>query len=518
MSKNRTDRKTKREKKMEFAEYQQQLAPYIFDFKTMASRCTASIDAFNAMVSKLPNGTVTQHGQQSLAFIDNGSDILGVAHLDATGTYPHFTHVQIGGPQGHEWVFSRWLDDRLGVFLLLDVLPRFANFDMLLTTGEETGQSSARFFKPPEGRQYRWMFEPDRMGDDVVHYQYNTPQLLAALRQAGFSGLSHGSFTDICHLEHLGVCGFNFGIGYTDNHSDWSRANLSQTLQQSARFLRFYETNQTVDFPWAPKPVAATTYGWPEGDTQPNHNYDRRWDNAKFKYNQIVRCSVDGHLWQVEGAPHKWGKATENQYWCRRPLDKNEPGRNVYGHYVGTASKDLDESTMVAELTAAEIEDAQILFDHPVFAQPTAPALIPDAETTLKELDNLESVNDGSKTKWMMLATLCCGPRSEDLTRRARRVYENKYFSPLIVQSHCDESPIPWPKLTPIYGLGQPIHTPFGQGKIDSLYPSIAYGEDVHWWVRYDVPDKDGLDCHLEPGSTLSSVSLPHVITDLTGI
>lgn len=513
-----SNKKTKREKKMEWQEWKERLAPYIYDYDSLEARCTASIESFNLMVKKLPNGTVTRHGNESLAFIDNGADILGVAHLDATGAYPHFAHFQVGGPQGDEWVFSRWLDDRLGVFLLLDVLPRFAHFDMLLTTGEETGQTSAKFFQPPAGKKYRWMFEPDRMGDDVVHYQYNTKQLLEALRQAGFSGLSHGSFTDICKLEHLGVCGFNFGIGYHDNHIDWSRANLSQTLAQTARFMRFYEANQEVDFPFDPKVVKAVAPvgAWPRGDSDygwEGYNYSSRWDDALFDYEQVVKYLPSGELWQVVGAPHKWGTDKEPMYWCRRPLNPDKP-KNEYG-YASMTSRDLAEGDMSADLTAEEIKIARELFQRPRFKPlTTAPT---EQDQLIAEFEALVEVTDKTKVKWLVLAKLCDGPRPDPLTVRARRLYEIKYFNaPLSVKSHSNELPKPWPVNEPVYVCGQVVYTPYGKGRIDALYPVVVNGDEPHWWIRYEAPDRDELTCHLEASSTLSSV-LPLSLINLNG-
>src|SRR4051794_30743638 len=74
---------------------------------------------------------------------DNGSDILAVAHLDTVGLAHqracHFVDTE-GGPV----VYSRALDDRLGAYIILDLLPALGiTHDILLTVGEESGQSTA---------------------------------------------------------------------------------------------------------------------------------------------------------------------------------------------------------------------------------------------------------------------------------------------------------------------------------------------------------------------------------------
>ncbi|MCP6726064.1 hypothetical protein NL526_28810, partial [Klebsiella pneumoniae] len=68
-------------------------------------------------------------------------------------------------------------DDRLGLYYIMEILPSLGiNVDVLLTTDEEIGQSSASEFKKAEGKQYNWMFMFDRHGyGNVVMYQYETP-------------------------------------------------------------------------------------------------------------------------------------------------------------------------------------------------------------------------------------------------------------------------------------------------------------------------------------------------------
>ena len=46
-------------------------------------------------------------------------------------------------------VHSGALDDRLGAYIILDLLPKLGiNVDVLLTVGEEQGRSTANFFAP----------------------------------------------------------------------------------------------------------------------------------------------------------------------------------------------------------------------------------------------------------------------------------------------------------------------------------------------------------------------------------
>lgn len=171
-------------------------------------------------------------------FKDNGSNILAVAHLDtvakASKRTARFVETE-GGPV----VFSRALDDRLGAYIILDMLPKLGlKFDVLLTTGEEVGQSTAAFFDSK--KKYNWIIEFDRGGTDVVMYQFEDDDSRAAVESTG-AVVGDGIFTDICLLEHLGVKAFNWGTGYMEYHYPRSHAFLNDTFDMVAYFLEFHE-------------------------------------------------------------------------------------------------------------------------------------------------------------------------------------------------------------------------------------------------------------------------------------
>lgn len=176
-------------------------------------------------------------------FIDNGADILGVAHLDSVNLDNHFNPVTAGGQTK---IFTSRVDDRMGAYILLDVLPRHGvKCDVLLTDGEETGQSSASIFEPPDDKQYKWMFQFDRHGTDVVHYQYT--DMRQYLEKAGFKSheISYGQLSDICKLESLKCLGANFGTGYHDEHTHWAYVDPDEALMNIKRFLAFYHQFKT---------------------------------------------------------------------------------------------------------------------------------------------------------------------------------------------------------------------------------------------------------------------------------
>lgn len=140
------------------------------------------------------------------------------------------------------------LDDRLGCWVILHVLPTMIpkdmGYDILLTDCEETGNSTANLYLPD--KQYNWIFEWDRRGTDVVMYAYRTAELVELLEAYKFEPSFSGSFTDICVLDRLGCAAFNFGVGYHDEHTSNCHVDLDDTQRQIEKFLPFYKDNYNI--------------------------------------------------------------------------------------------------------------------------------------------------------------------------------------------------------------------------------------------------------------------------------
>lgn len=192
--------------------------------KSLKKRLTMEESQFRSF------GKVTDTPDGQLVHLDRGADILAVAHLD----YVLSSRPKIMG----DYVFAPQLDDRLGVWVLLDLLPTLAvePYDVLLTTGEESGRSTARYFDPP--RQYRYIFEFDRSGDDVVLYDFESDDLLSLCWQTGWT-VGIGSYTDICNLQHLRCKALNIGTGYYNQHHSDCYADLQETIKQVKMFAKF---------------------------------------------------------------------------------------------------------------------------------------------------------------------------------------------------------------------------------------------------------------------------------------
>ena len=182
-------------------------------------------------------------------FRDRSADVLFVAHLD-TVQKPGFVKLK------KNRIYAAGLDDRLGCLIAWSLGERYGA-DVLLTDNEETGQTTAQFFDCM--KDYNFIVEFDRAGDDVVTYGLDSADFCAALKKHWRIGT--GSYSDIAELQ-TDACCVNVGIGYERAHSRDSFADLDTLKKQLARFDRFYRDNCAVEY----KQDFHDEYGDPWGD------------------------------------------------------------------------------------------------------------------------------------------------------------------------------------------------------------------------------------------------------------
>jgi hypothetical protein len=221
------------------------------DYEKFKESCFATWEEIAKLGQEFNPGTDKRY-----IYIDNGSDVLGVAHLDSVQTKDfHFYVLEI---QEEVWVFNAQLDDRIGLYALLHLLPALGvTCDILLTDNEEIGRSTAQYFKTD--KKYKWMFQFDRRGEDVVHYQYGTKFLKKRLKRAGFDKIEYGMKSDIWYLDFLKCCGFNVGVGYEGEHTVWAKANMDIFCRQVDRFVTFYNMFKDLEFVYtAPPPITVS--------------------------------------------------------------------------------------------------------------------------------------------------------------------------------------------------------------------------------------------------------------------
>jgi hypothetical protein len=244
-----------------------------FNVKQLRHRCEQSIDDIIRDASALGDTLRLDTPDGPLVWVRRGAPVLGCVHLD---------YVDVA----HKWGFDRKrlrvytprLDDRAGVYILLDVLPTLGiELDLLLTDSEECGRSTAKRFLGwcdsvggPGRPEYNWLAQFDRRGKDAVCYDYRHSEAwTTALKGAGFD-VGVGSFSDIAALYDLGRCGVNVGVGYHGEHTTHCYGDLAEMAHNLDVFQRFYKSSKDVVFPFdaSMRPVYTPTVwrGWHDGD------------------------------------------------------------------------------------------------------------------------------------------------------------------------------------------------------------------------------------------------------------
>ena len=203
-------------------------------------------------------GMVAHKKSGCLGFKDNGSNVLGVVHVDTVadtgwwkgGLFDRHknTRAKKYGFGSKTCIKSIALDDRLGLYILTKLLPSMnVNIDWLLTDNEEVGGSTAYDFVPE--KEYNWICGFDRRDLDVVMYQYHDDTWRKPLQKVGMS-LARGTYSDITELGYLGVTGFNWGVGYHSEHSSKCYAWRGSIARSANAFASFYEEYRDVNMPY----------------------------------------------------------------------------------------------------------------------------------------------------------------------------------------------------------------------------------------------------------------------------
>ena len=206
------------------------------------------------------------------SFIDNGGSVLAVAHCDFVGgNGTNYTAVKL---KSDVMVYCPTLDDRLGVYTVLDLLPAMGiKVDVLLTENEEIGASTAKQFT--HGKKYNWIVEFDRCGTDCVSYEYHFDDAEDYFAQG------MGSFSDICLLEHLGCKGFNVGVGYYNEHTQYCNMSVKDYVSQISKFMLLWEDMK---------------------DTHYEHQAVLWYDTQLEEPMDVFDCPSCGYWWDVEEA------------------------------------------------------------------------------------------------------------------------------------------------------------------------------------------------------------------------
>lgn len=227
--------------------------------------------------------------EYSYFYRDNNADILAVCHADIV-TPLQDCKVVAYDEDCLDYVFSPYLDDYLGIFTLLHYLPKYfpyINYDILITNFEEIGQSTMQDFVNDCSKDYNWIVQFDRRGEDVVTYQYSHKKFNKALNKHFKVG--HGSCSDISKAEALETMAFNVGIGYHKEHQINCYANLNEYVRQINRFVNFYNEYCDRNFPFAVKEKSVGRVTYFPADTPVHSMLDTARDNEVL---EVEKCQV----------------------------------------------------------------------------------------------------------------------------------------------------------------------------------------------------------------------------------
>lgn len=230
--------------------------------------------------------------------IDNGANILAVVHVDVVAeeiqnTFKKYKVAFKSGAKRDIW-HNGAFDDHIGLYTFFHVFPALGvNVDVLITTNEEIGATTARDFNSLFERldtissetiknrlldikdRYNWLFQIDRNSHDVVMYDYDTPELREMLGELGIK-VGNGSFTCIKALKAFSVAGFNWGTGYHLEHTLSHFWVADEYVYMINQFMDFYNKYKDTKLTYTPTPVYAKSSayrgGWDDTD------YYHMWD------------------------------------------------------------------------------------------------------------------------------------------------------------------------------------------------------------------------------------------------
>lgn len=214
----------------------------LIDVKRLEAYCLADVP------TDLDSGFVYDE-DNDYWFKDNDADILAVVHFDTVATPDQILFGTTFDEDKQSFVVnSIQLDDRLGLYIINDLLPsRGVKANILVTTDEEIGRSTAANYDNPENIDYKWGFSFDRRGVLPVLYGYEKQEEWKKAVEK-HSEIATGSSSDISKLYKLGKCFVNWGTGYHGEHSSDCYAYFSDIETCVDTFVSFYQENKDKTF------------------------------------------------------------------------------------------------------------------------------------------------------------------------------------------------------------------------------------------------------------------------------
>ena len=173
----------------------------------------------------------------------NNSSVCLVAHVDTRPRdYP--IELVVHDNNLHNLNGLMGADDRAGVFLILELLSRGFDINVLLCNGEETGGIGAqRAWEEIDFSGIKFFIELDFRGCSEYAVYYPQPDWVHDIPRSINFTEANGTFTDIAVFHS--IPGINISVGYINQHTCSEYLELSSmqhTLEKLPELIRIAET------------------------------------------------------------------------------------------------------------------------------------------------------------------------------------------------------------------------------------------------------------------------------------
>lgn len=244
-------------------------------------------------------------------FIDRGSPVLFVAHLDTVQEPTHFW-------ANLDYIACPTIDNRLGAWVGMHGLPAMGLYpDVLLTEGEEKSNSSGQDFA--KSKQYNFLVSFDRMNDDVAMYGFLDEGWVSTCAKYELKGVK-GSYSDISSMEYMGCKGMNVGCGMERYHDKESYTTVSILIRQMKRFASFAADNWNTHFPHKKE---EPKYGGNNYLSANDENKDKSTNTSVWKYFWDNVLTPD-EWWHMAAQKERGGKNLTFCATCRHYFETND--------------------------------------------------------------------------------------------------------------------------------------------------------------------------------------------------
>lgn len=249
-----------------------------------------------------------------------------VAHMD---TVFKFTPEEIFYDRQKNVMWSpsgAGFDDRIGVWLIAEIIRSGLRPHIILTTDEESGCVGSCMlvhdYPKHPFKDLKYLIQLDRRGtDDCVFYDCVNDKFEEYVESFGFT-TNIGSFSDISIIcPDWGVAGVNLSVGYMDEHTSSERLYVQATLNTFNKVKKMLSAKDIPAFEYVAAPYSLSPYSsW---DSWYSSDYGYGTKKKKLSDYQ-VQCHCCGNITiDLDAMPVK-KRNGGTVFYCSNCLDKTD--------------------------------------------------------------------------------------------------------------------------------------------------------------------------------------------------